>query len=113
MEDCLFCKISAGEIPSEKIYEDDLCLAFKDIDPQAPVHILFIPKEHIKSCSGITENNSSVVAHIFEVIAKIAEDNGFADDYRVVSNCGERAGQSVHHLHFHVMSGRDFGWPAG
>ena len=113
MKDCLFCKIISGEIPSSKVYEDDLCYAFNDIDPQAPVHMLFIPKEHIPSCSGVNAENSAVVAHIFEKIAKTAEENGFANDFRVVSNCGERAGQSVHHLHFHVMSGREFTWPAG
>ena len=111
--DCLFCKIAAGEIPSTKVYEDDTVLAFNDINPEAPVHILLIPKQHIASAAEINENNSAVVAHIFEVAAKIAAEKGFDDGFRVVSNCGDSAGQTVKHLHFHVMAGRDFGWPAG
>ena len=119
--DCLFCKIAAGEIPSTKVYEDDICLAFNDIEPQAPVHILIIPKVHIASAAEINEQNSAAVAHIFEVAAKIAAEKGFSDGFRIVSNCGESAGQSVPHLHFHIlggaqmadMSGREFGWPAG
>ena len=112
MSDCLFCKISAGEIPSNKVYEDDLCYAFYDIAPQAPVHLLVIPKAHIASVSAVTAENSAVVAHIFEVIAKLAKELGL-ESYRVVSNIGEQAGQSVHHLHFHVLSGRDMTWPPG
>ena len=112
MSDCLFCKISAGEIPSNKVYEDDLCYAFYDIAPQAPVHCLVIPKAHIASVSAVTAENSAVVAHIFEVIAKLAKELGL-ESYRVVSNIGEQAGQSVHHLHFHVLSGRDMTWPPG
>jgi histidine triad (HIT) family protein len=111
--DCLFCKIIAGEIPSSKVYEDDLCYAFNDIEPQAPTHILIIPKQHIKSMAEIDESNSAVVAHIFEVAAKIAKEKGLDDGFRVVSNCGDCAGQTVKHLHFHLMGGRDFGWPAG
>ena len=112
MSDCLFCKISAGEIPSNKVYEDELCYAFYDIDPQAPTHFLVIPKAHIGSVAEVTGDNSAVVAHIFEVIAKVTKELGL-DSYRVVSNIGEQAGQSVHHLHFHVLSGRDMTWPAG
>lgn len=111
--DCLFCKIATGEIPSTKVYEDDTVLAFNDINPEAPVHILLIPKQHITSMADINEENSAVVAHIFEVAAKIAAEKGFADGFRVVSNCGDSAGQTVKHLHFHLMAGRDFGWPAG
>ena len=111
--DCLFCKIAAGEIPSTKVYEDGSVLAFNDINPEAPVHILLIPKNHITSMVDINEENSAVVAHIFEVAAKIAAEKGFADGFRVVSNCGDSAGQTVKHLHFHLMAGRDFGWPAG
>lgn len=111
--DCIFCKIAAGEIPSTKVYEDDRVVAFNDLDPQAPVHILVIPKEHIASAAEINESNSSVVAHIFEVAAKIAAEKGLDNGYRIVNNCGESAGQSVKHLHFHLMGGRDFGWPAG
>lgn len=112
MSDCLFCKIAGGEIPSTKVYEDDQVYAFYDIDPQAPTHFLVIPKTHIQSVSEINGENSSVVAHIFEVIAKLAKEQGM-ESYRVVSNIGEQAGQSVHHLHFHVLSGRDMTWPPG
>ena len=112
MSDCLFCKIIAGEIPSSKVYEDELCYAFHDIDPQAPMHFLVIPKAHIGSCGEITAENSAVVSHIFEVISKFAEEQSITD-FRVVSNCGEQAGQSVHHLHFHVLAGRDMTWPPG
>jgi histidine triad (HIT) family protein len=108
----LFCKIANGEIPSKKVYEDELVYAFYDIDPQAPVHFLVIPKEHIDSCGAITKENSHIVAHAFEVISKLAKDMGLTD-FRVVSNCGEQAGQSVMHLHFHVLSGRDMTWPPG
>ena len=112
MSDCLFCKISAGEIPSNKVYEDELCYAFYDIDPQAPTHFLVIPKAHIGSVAEVTGDNSAVVAHIFQVIAKVTKQLGL-DSYRVVSNIGEQAGQSVHHLHFHVLSGRDMPGPPG
>ena len=111
--DCIFCKIVAGEIPSTKAYEDDKVLAFYDLDPQAPVHILIVPKEHITSAADITAENSGAVAHIFEVAAKLAEEKGLGDGFRIVTNSGERAGQSVKHLHFHLMGGRDFTWPAG
>ena len=98
MEDCLFCKIIAGEIPSKKIYEDDLCYAFYDINPQSDTHFLVIPKQHISGADKITGENSAVVAHIFEVIS-----------YRIINNCGEGAGQTVMHLHFHVLSGGNLG----
>lgn len=111
--DCLFCKIINGEIPSNKVYEDDTVFAFRDIAPQAPTHILIIPKEHIKSATEIDESNSAVVAHIFEVAAKIAKQEGLDDGFRIVNNCGDIAGQTVKHLHFHLMGGREFGWPAG
>ena len=106
MANCLFCKIIAGVIPSTKVYEDDLVLAFRDIAPQAPSHILVIPKAHIPSVDGITAENSAVVAHIFEVIPQIAKAEGLANGYRVVSNCGDDAGQTVHHLHFHILGGK-------
>ncbi len=106
MSDCLFCKIIAGEIPSTKVYEDEVVLAFRDIAPQAPTHILVIPKEHIASVAEINEKNSAVVSHIFEVIAKIAKDEKLDGGYRVVSNCGDDAGQTVHHLHFHILGGK-------
>ncbi len=111
--DCIFCKIASGEIPSAKVYEDDTVVAFNDLEPQAPVHILIIPKTHITSMADINEENSGVVAHIFEVAAIIAKEKGLDDGFRVVSNCGDSAGQSVKHLHFHLMGGRTFGWPAG
>lgn len=112
MSDCLFCKIAAGEIPSNKVYEDDLCYAFYDIDPKAPTHFLVIPKAHIPSVAAVTNENSAVVGHIFEVIAKVTKDLGI-ESFRVVSNIGEQAGQSVFHLHFHVLAGRDMTWPPG
>lgn len=104
--DCLFCKIIAGEIPSTKVYEDEKVYAFRDINPQAPTHILVIPKEHIPSVDGINEGNSAVVAHIFECIPKIAKAEGLDGGYRVVSNCGDHACQSVKHLHFHILGGK-------
>ena len=106
MNDCLFCKIIAGEIPSTKVYEDERVFAFRDIAPQAPTHILVIPKAHISGCNGVNAENSSVVAHIFEVIPKIAAAEGLTGGYRVVSNCGDDAGQTVHHLHFHILGGK-------
>ena len=106
MSNCLFCRIVAGEIPSTKVYEDDTVLAFRDIAPQAPTHILVIPKAHIASVAEVNGDNSAVVAHIFEVIAKVAEAEGLTNGYRVVSNCGDHAGQTVHHLHFHILGGR-------
>lgn len=112
MGDCLFCKIIAGEIPSKKVYEDELCYAFYDIDPQAPTHFLVIPKQHICSAAAIDASNSAIVAHCFEVIAKIAKEQEI-ESFRIVSNIGEQAGQSVFHLHFHVLSGRDMTWPPG
>ena len=104
--DCLFCAIIEGEIPSTKVYEDELCFAFRDIAPQAPTHVLVVPKAHIESVDGVTAENSAVVAHIFEVIPKIAAAEGLTGGYRVVSNCGDDAGQTVHHLHFHILGGR-------
>ena len=112
MDNCLFCKIIAGDIPSNKVYEDELCYAFYDIDPQAPTHFLMIPKAHIPSVSAVDESNQAVVGHMFAVIAKLAKELNL-DSYRVVSNIGEQAGQSVFHLHFHVLSGRDLSWPPG
>ena len=105
--DCLFCKIIAGDIPSTKVYEDELVYAFRDINPQAPTHILVIPMAHIDSVNGVTAENSAVVAHIFEVIPKIAAEEGLTNGYRVVSNCGKDAGQTVFHLHFHILGGKE------
>lgn len=112
--DCLFCKIAGGEIPSTKVYEDELVYAFLDIEPQAPVHIILIPKAHIPSANALHDENAGVVGHIFAVAAKIAKDQGFADKgYRIVNNCGEDGGQTVGHLHFHLLAGRNLGWPPG
>ncbi len=104
--DCLFCKIIAGDIPSKKAYEDEDMLAFYDINPQAPVHILVIPKAHIPSVDGICADNAAVVARIFEKIPAIAREACITNGYRVVSNCGDDACQSVHHLHFHILGGK-------
>ena len=106
MANCIFCMIAEGTIPSTKVYEDETILAFRDINPMAPTHILVIPKEHIPSVDGITAENSAVVAHIFEIIPQIARAEGLENGYRVVSNCGEHAGQTVHHLHFHILGGK-------
>ena len=106
MENCLFCKIIAGAIPSTKVYEDDSVLAFRDINPQAPVHVLEVPKAHIQDTDGITAENSGVVAHIFEVIPQIAKAEGLVNGYRVISNCGPDSGQMVPHLHFHILGGK-------
>ena len=105
MDNCLFCKIIKGEIPSTKVYEDDKILAFRDINPQAPTHILVIPKEHIGGADEINESNSAVVSHISVKIAEIAKNEGLANGYRVVSNVGEDGGQTVRHLHFHIIGG--------
>ena len=104
--DCLFCKIIAGEIPSTKVYEDDKILAFRDIAPQAPTHILVIPKQHIGGVDELNENNAAVVSHIFAKIAEIAKQDGLENGYRVVSNIGEDGGQTVRHLHFHILGGK-------
>ena len=106
MYDCLFCKIVAGDIPSTKVYEDEKILAFRDIAPQAPCHVLVIPKSHIADVNGITAENSAIVAHIFQVIPQIAKAEGLENGYRVVSNCGADAGQTVQHLHFHILGGK-------
>ena len=107
MSDCIFCKIISGEIPSTKVYEDELCFAFRDIAPMAPTHILVIPKTHISGVDGITKENSAVVSHIFEVIPQIARAEGLKNGYRVVSNCGADGGQTVPHLHFHILGGKE------
>jgi len=113
MSDCLFCNIAAGKIPSQKVYEDELVYAFRDIDPKAPVHFLVIPKAHISSAAAVTPENSPVVGRIFEVIARVAAQMGIQDGFRVVSNVGAQGGQTVFHLHFHVLAGRDMTWPPG
>ncbi len=111
--DCVFCKIANGEIPSKKAYEDEKVLAFYDLEPQAPVHLLIIPKQHISSVAEITPQNSAVIAHIFEVAARLAEENNLAEGFRMVANTGKDGGQSVPHLHFHLLGGRSMKWPPG
>ena len=105
MSDCLFCKIIAGAIPSTKVYEDETVFAFRDIAPQAPTHVLVVPKNHMEDVNAVTAENSAVIAHIFEVIPQIAKAEGLTNGYRVVSNCGADAGQTVQHLHFHILGG--------
>lgn len=110
MEDCIFCKIIKGEIPSSKVYEDDEILAFNDINPAAPIHILVIPKKHIKSLADMENGDEVLVGKIYNVINKIAEEKGFKEaGYRVLVNCGKDAGQEVMHLHFHILAGQKFG----
>ena len=109
MNDCLFCKIIAGEIPSTKVYEDEYVFAFRDINPQAPVHILVLPKQHICCVNEINEDNADVVAHIFTVIPKVAKELGLENGYRIINNCGKDAGQTVMHLHFHLLGGKTMG----
>lgn len=111
MADCIFCKIAEGEIPSNKVYEDESVVAFHDLDPQAPVHVLIIPKEHIASAADITGENSGVVAHIFEVAAKLSRELGLENGFRIVNNCGKDGMQSVQHLHFHLLGKKEMGWP--
>jgi len=104
--DCIFCKIIAGDIPSSKVYEDDKILAFRDVNPQAPVHVLIVPKMHIACADEITEENSGVVAHIFAKIPMIAKEAGATNGYRIINNCGEDGAQTVKHLHFHLLGGK-------
>lgn len=110
---CLFCDIASGKTDTKKVYEDDKVIAFEDIDKKAPIHILVIPKSHIESVNGLNADNISTVSHIFLVIKKLMEDFGVKNGYRIVNNCGQDGGQTVNHLHFHVMAGRQFTWPAG
>ena len=106
MENCLFCKIAAGVIPSTKVYEDELVLAFRDIAPQAPTHILVIPKAHISGMSEVNAENATLAGHCLAVAAQVAKAEGLTNGYRIVSNCGDDAGQTVHHLHFHILGGK-------
>ena len=109
MEDCLFCKIAAGEIPSKKIYEDEDIIAFHDINPQAPVHFLVVPKRHVESAMEVDAENSGLIARCFEIIANKEKKEGLSDGFRVINNCGENGGQTVPHIHFHVLAGRSLG----
>ncbi|MBQ7377679.1 MAG: histidine triad nucleotide-binding protein [Clostridia bacterium] len=104
--DCLFCKIIAGDIPSTKVYEDDAVFAFRDIQPQAPVHIVIVPKTHLCCADEITDENSALIARIFAAIPKIAKAEGLTNGYRIINNCGEDACQSVRHIHFHLLGGK-------
>ena len=109
MSDCLFCKIIAGEIPSTKVYENEKVYAFRDINPQAPVHVIVVPKMHIASANEITEENADCVAACLQAMPKIAKAEGLEDGYRIINNCGAAAGQTVMHLHFHLVGGRNLG----
>ncbi|WP_068457470.1 histidine triad nucleotide-binding protein [Aedoeadaptatus pacaensis] len=111
--DCLFCKIIEGEIPSQCLYEDDKIYVFKDIDPQAPVHFLVIPKKHIDSLDTMDDEDGELIGYVFEKIRDLAKEQGLKDGYRVVNNIGEDGGQSVKHMHFHVLGGRSLQWPPG
>ncbi|WP_123053001.1 histidine triad nucleotide-binding protein [Clostridium sp. JN-1] len=114
MQNCIFCKIIKGEIPCQKVYEDDMVLSFKDIEPAAPSHVLIIPKKHISSLNDVTEEDSKIIAHVFMAAQKIVKELGIdKDGYRIVSNCGENGGQSVPHVHFHLLGGRSLQWPPG
>ncbi|EDS76399.1 HIT family hydrolase [Clostridium novyi A str. 4552] len=114
MEECIFCKIAKGDIPCKKVYEDDLVLGFEDINPAAPVHVLVIPKQHIKSLNQVSDENKDIMAHALNVIKDIAKKmNIYENGYRVVMNCGEDGGQEVQHIHFHILGGKKFGWPPG
>lgn len=112
--DCIFCKIVNGEIPSNKIYEDDDIVAFNDLSPQAPIHFLVIPKKHIESCNFVDKENSEVVGKIFLKISELVKGMGFDESgYRIINNCNKDGGQTVKHLHFHVLAGRSLNWPPG
>lgn len=114
MDDCIFCKIISGDIPSKKIYEDDKVYAFYDINPEAPIHFLVIPKEHIQSVNHLNGNNIDVISHIFQVINELVIELGIDQKgYRIVNNCGKDGGQTVNHIHFHVLGGRSLQWPPG
>lgn len=111
--DCIFCKIAKGEIPSHKVYDDEDVIAFHDLDPKAPTHVLIIPKKHIESAMEIDRHNSALIGHIYEVAAKLAVQLGLENGFRIVNNCGTDGGQTVHHIHFHLLGGRSMEWPPG
>jgi len=114
MENCIFCKIISGQIPCERVYEDDMVLSFKDINPGAPVHVLIIPKKHISSVNDLKEEDANIIGHIFMVAKEIASKLGIeGSGYRIVTNCGEDGGQTVGHIHFHLLGGRSLQWPPG
>lgn len=111
--DCIFCKIAQNKIQSEKVYEDEEIVAFNDLEPQAPVHILIVPKKHIQSAEAIERKDCEVIGKIFMVAAKIAKEKGLKNGFRIVNNCGNDGGQTVPHIHFHLLGGRKMNWPAG
>lgn len=112
--DCLFCRIAAGEIPSKGVHADDIVVAFHDVSPRAPTHILVIPREHVRSAAELTDAHATLVGHLFAVAAQVARDQGIADaGYRIVTNVGRGGGQTVDHLHLHLMGGRSMTWPPG
>lgn len=114
MSDCLFCKIASGDLASTVVHQDDIVVAFRDINPQAPTHIVLIPRKHIPSLSDLTDSDGGILGHLIRIAADIAHTEGIADDgYRLVANCGPAAGQSVDHLHFHLLGGRNLAWPPG
>jgi len=113
MSDCIFCKVVSGAIPSRKAFESDDLLAFHDVNPQAPVHLLLIPKRHVASLDEIRDEHRELLGKLLGAIPQIARDNGMAGAYRVVNNCGAAAGQSVFHIHFHLLGGREMNWPPG
>ena len=114
MSDCIFCKIAAGEIPADLVYESETAVAFRDINPQAPAHVLVIPRKHIATINDIDEDDQAIVGSLFSAAREIAASEGIAEDgYRAVMNCNEGAGQSVFHIHFHLLGGRAMGWPPG
>ena len=113
MQNCLFCKIIAGEIPSQAVYQDDKVFAFKDIAPVAPVHVLIIPKKHISNLEELTAEDADLMGHIVLTASKLAKELGLEKGYRLVSNCKEDGGQTVHHIHFHLIGGREMQWPPG
>ena len=111
--DCLFCKIAAGDIPSKKVYENEWVYAFEDIAPQAPFHVIIIPKEHIASAADINAENSHLISKVYEAVAEIARENNLEKGFRIVNNCGEDGGQTVGHIHFHLLARRNLAWPPG
>ena len=114
MNDCIFCKIAAGEIPAQKVFEDDSVIAFKDLSPKAPVHVLIVPKKHIQSVAAFTAEDKDLAAHIFvDVVPKLAAELNVADGFRLVMNTGDDGGQTVNHLHVHLLGGRKMTWPPG
>jgi histidine triad (HIT) family protein len=114
VSDCIFCDIVNREIESDIVYEDEQVIAFRDVNPQAPVHILIVPKEHIATTLDLTEDNSEVIGHIYQVAVELAKEEGIAEDgFRIVNNCNEAGGQTVFHIHFHLLGGRNLQWPPG